>query len=317
MELEFSQIIKAFSLTLFAGLATGIGSFIALFAKRTNKFLLCFSLGFSAGVMIYVSFVEIFPKASEAFTTYYNDSKYGMIMTTVAFFTGIFIMGLLDRAVPEHENPHEMRSVEDMRLFEKKVVCENREEFQNSVKNSIALSNDFLDSNKKIKNCTVSAFSEGTNSAADRHLLRVGFFAAIAIAIHNFPEGLATFTAGLKSFSLGVPIAIAIAIHNIPEGIAVAVPIFYSTGNRKKAFIYSFLSGMSEPLGALIGFAFLSIFFNDVVFGFVFASVAGMMVYISLDELLPGAHRYGKSHIALYGLICGMLVMALSLLLFA
>jgi len=138
---------------------------------------------------------------------------------------------------------------------------------------------------------------------------------AISIAIHNFPEGLAAFTASMKDVNLGVPIAIAIAIHNIPEGIAVSVPIYCATGSRKKAFIYSFLSGLSEPLGAIIGFFFLYRVFNELSFGIIFALVAGIMVYISLDELLPAAEKYGEHHLSIYGLIAGMIVMALSLLL--
>jgi len=138
----------------------------------------------------------------------------------------------------------------------------------------------------------------------------------LAIAIHNFPEGLATFVSALKDTKLGIAIAVAIAIHNIPEGIAVSIPIFYATNDRKKAFVYSFLSGLSEPVGALIGYAILAPFFNDVVFGILFASVAGIMVFISLDELLPTAREYGQHHLAAYGLVAGMVIMALSLLLF-
>jgi ZIP family zinc transporter len=153
-------------------------------------------------------------------------------------------------------------------------------------------------------------------NANDPKLLRMGLFTALAIAIHNFPEGLATFAAALSDPSLGISIAIAIAIHNIPEGISVSVPVYYATGSRKKAFYYSFLSGVSEPLGALIGYAILFRFFNESVFGILFAMVAGIMVFISLDELLPSAQTYGEHHLSIYGLIAGMAVMAISLLLF-
>jgi ZIP family zinc transporter len=142
-------------------------------------------------------------------------------------------------------------------------------------------------------------------------------FSALAIAIHNFPEGLATFTSALRDPALGLSIAIAIAIHNVPEGIAVSVPIYYATGSKKRAFWYSFLSGLSEPVGALVGYLLLSTVFNDLIFGILFASVAGIMVFISLDELLPTAEKYGEHHIAIYGVIAGMVIMALSLLLFA
>jgi ZIP family zinc transporter len=144
----------------------------------------------------------------------------------------------------------------------------------------------------------------------------MGLFTALAIAIHNFPEGLATFTVALKDTTAAIPIAVAIAIHNIPEGIAVSIPVFYATGNRNKAFFYSFLSGLAEPAGALIGYLIFYSFFNDTVFGILFASVAGIMVFISLDELLPSARKYGEHHLSVYGLLAGMAVMAVSLLLF-
>jgi ZIP family zinc transporter len=153
-------------------------------------------------------------------------------------------------------------------------------------------------------------------AAGFNKLYRMGLFTALAIAIHNFPEGFATFMSALKDTKLGIAIAVALAIHNIPEGIAVSIPIFYATGSRKKAFVYSFLSGLAEPVGALVGYLILLSFLNDIVFGIVFASVAGIMVFISLDELLPAAREYGQYHLAAYGLVAGMLVMALSLLLF-
>ena len=156
--------------------------------------------------------------------------------------------------------------------------------------------------------------SEGERS--HMRLMRMGVFVALAIAIHNFPEGLATFIAALSDPKLGIPIAVAIAIHNIPEGISVSVPIYYATGSRKKAFAYSFLSGLSEPIGALIGYFVLIRYLNDMVFGFIFAMVAGIMVFISLDELLPAAREYGEHHLSIYGLFLGMGVMAVSLLMF-
>jgi len=148
-------------------------------------------------------------------------------------------------------------------------------------------------------------------------LMRIGVFSALAIAIHNFPEGLATFMSGLTNPTLGISIAVAIAIHNIPEGLAVSAPIFFATKSRKKAFVLSFLSGLAEPVGALAGYFILRSLFNDTTFGIVFAAVAGIMVYISLDELLPTAEEYGEHHIAIGGVIGGMIVMAASLLLFA
>lgn len=267
---DFSTVVFAFSLTLFAGLSTGIGSALALLTNRTNTKFLSIALGFSAGVMIYVSFVEIFAKAKETLT-HALGYETGSWMTVGGFFFGIFFIALIDKFIPKAENPHEIHTVEEM---------------------------------------------DGTSESHKKDLMRMGMFTALAIGIHNFPEGLATFTATLSDPNLGIPIAVAIAIHNIPEGIAVAVPVFYATGSRRKAFRLSFLSGLSEPAGALVGYLLLYRFFNDVVFGFIFAAVAGIMVYISLDELLPSAMEYGEHHLSIYGLVAGMGVMALSLMLF-
>lgn len=269
--IESQNVLFAFGLTLFAGLSTGIGSALAFFAKRTNTKLLTISLGFSAGVMIYVSFVEIFPKAKDSLTAELGKVG-GFWVTVLSFFAGIIFIAIIDKLVPSFENPHEMHKVEEM--------------------DSPALAD------------------------KSRKLYRMGIFAAIAIGIHNFPEGFATFASALKDVKIGIPIAVAIAIHNIPEGVAVSIPIFYATGNKKKAFTYSFLSGLSEPIGALIGYLVLYSFFNEVVFGVTFASVAGIMVFISLDELLPAAQEYGEHHTAVYGLVAGMAVMAISLLMF-
>ena len=149
-----------------------------------------------------------------------------------------------------------------------------------------------------------------------KKLGRVGLITALAISLHNFPEGLATFFSALQDTKTGIAIAFAIAIHNIPEGIAVSIPIYYATGSRKKAFTYSFLSGLSEPLGAVIGYFLLTSFMLDSLMGAVFSMIAGIMVFISLDQLLPAARQYGEHHLAVYGMVSGMLVMALSLLLF-
>lgn len=271
MDFSTSTIIFAFLLTLFAGLSTGIGSAIAFFTKKTNETFLSVALGFSAGVMIYLSFVEIFPKAYESLSEATNQGAY--LITTVAFFGGILITMLIDRVVPDIANPHELKDVEDMTLSE-----------------------------------------EDKRLHEEKTLMRMGLFTALAIALHNFPEGLATFIAALENPALGISIAVAIAIHNIPEGIAVSVPIYYATGSRAKAFFYSFLSGLAEPLGALIGFFILMTFMNEFVFGIIFSAVGGVMVYIALDELLPTAEKYGRHHLVIYGLIAGMVLMAFSLI---
>ena len=144
----------------------------------------------------------------------------------------------------------------------------------------------------------------------------MGILTALAIGIHNFPEGMATFTSALRDPHLGAAIAVAIAIHNVPEGIATSVPIYFSTGSRKKAFLVSFFSGITEPLGAVIGYIILRPFFNDTIFGILFGMIAGIMVFISIEELLPMAREYDKSKITIIGFVIGMIVIAASLLMF-
>jgi ZIP family zinc transporter len=281
MTFSFSSIAIAFGLTLLAGLATGIGSCIAFFAKQTNTRFLCVSLGFSAGVMLYVSFVEIMDTARQTLTASFGATA-GNWYTALAFFGGIACIAAIDRLVPGSENPHELRSVEDVQGCVGTGEC---------------------------------ALPEDREQERLSGLRRTGVFTALAIGIHNFPEGLATFTMSLSHPSTGVAIAVAIAIHNIPEGIAVSVPMYYATGSRTKAFTWSFLSGLAEPVGALVGFLVLLPFLTPGLMGTLFAGVAGIMVYISLDELLPAAERYGEHHLCIYGLIAGMAVMAVSLLL--
>lgn len=279
------EILFAFGLTIFAGLSTGIGSALAFYTKQTNKKFLSAALGFSAGVMIYVSLVEIFVKARESLEAILG-AKQGFLLTTVSFFGGIALIALIDKFVPSYENPHEMHDLSEI---------SDLKELEES------------------EGYGVTAKERSENHA----LMRMGLFSALAIAIHNFPEGLATFVGALQDPAMGISIAVAIAIHNIPEGIAVSVPIYFATGDKLKAFKLSFLSGLSEPLGAIVGYFILMQFFNDLVFGILFAGVAGIMVYISLDELLPTAEKYGEHHVAIYGMIIGMVVMAASLILFA
>jgi len=267
------DVLFAFGLTLFAGLSTGVGSLIALFSRKTNNRFLAGALGFSAGVMIYVSFIEIFAKSRSILSEELGNRE-GYIYATLAFFGGIALIAIIDKLVPSFENPHEPKSLEELT-------------------------------------------PESAEEAKRRKLLRMGLFSALAIGIHNFPEGMATFIAALNDPALGISIAVAIAIHNIPEGIAVSVPIYFATGSRKKAFFYSFLSGLAEPVGAAVGYLILAPYISPVVFGLLFAAVAGIMVFISLDQLMPTAEKYGEHHIAVYGLVAGMALMAVSLLLFA
>ena len=262
--METNNVLTAFTLTLIAGLATGIGSLIALVTKRTNTRFLSAALGLSAGVMIYISFMELMPEAVSQFNLLYSD-KQAQILMLIAFFLGIALIAIIDRLVPEDENPHEVH-----------LEREN----------------------------------------TDQHKLkRTGILMALAIGIHNFPEGLATFATALFDPELALPIMFAIAIHNIPEGIAVSVPIYHASGSRRKAFWYSALSGIVEPVGALCGYLFLRPFWTPEVNAFLLAFVSGIMIYISFDELLPGTEKYGHHHWGIAGVISGMAIMAISLLL--
>ncbi|MGM0510434.1 MAG: zinc transporter ZupT [Thermoplasmatota archaeon] len=251
------NVYIAFILTLIAGLSTGIGSTIAYFIKNPKLKYLSFSLALSAGVMIYVSFMELLVTSIEGI---------GELMGATSFFLGILMIAIIDLMIPEVENPHEFKSPADI-----------------EEKNPL--------------------------------LHRASIFTALAIAIHNFPEGLVTFTTALNDVKLGVVIAFAVAVHNIPEGISVSIPFYYSTGDKNKAFLYSFLSGLAEPLGAVVGFLILLPFLSESLLAGMMGFVGGIMVYISLDELLPLAHRYGRNHMVIFGLVLGMLIMALSMML--
>jgi ZIP family zinc transporter len=293
----------ALGLTVLAGMATGIGSVIAFAAKRTNTRFLGLATGFSAGVMLYVSFVEIFLKGADRLTAAYGDQR-GHWINAAAFFGGILLIGAIDMLVPARENPHETHSEEES------APLHGGPQARPAAPGAAGPTVDR------------PAPAGGAVHAHQGKLLRMGLFTAAAIAIHNLPEGLATFLAALEDPALGAAIAVAIALHNIPEGISVSVPIFYATGDRKKAFVYSFLSGLAEPVGAGIAYVFLRLFMGgstgaipSPVMGILFSGVAGIMVYISLDELLPTSRAYGKGHDSIFGLIGGMLVMALSLLL--
>ncbi|MDE7077361.1 MAG: zinc transporter ZupT [Alistipes sp.] len=235
-----SQFLVPFLLTLGAGLATGIGSAAAFLTRHTNKRLLSFSLGLSGGVMIYVSFVELFRQSAEALSAVWGE-RLGALFTVVCFFGGILLIGIIDRLVPAVENPHEARRVEEM-----------------------------------------------ARKPRNPRLMRMGVMTALAIAIHN-----------------------------IPEGIAVSVPLFYATGDRGRAFRLSFLSGLAEPVGALLAWAVLMPFMSATLMGCVLAVVAGIMVFISIDELLPAAREYGEPHTSIYGVVTGMALMAVSLIMLA
>lgn len=269
--LTLDALLPAFLLTLFAGLATALGVLLTFFSKEDNTRFLSIGLGFSAGVMIYISFVEILSKSQDAFSSRFGPIT-GEALGLLAFFGGIALTYMIDQLVPDQMNPH--HSLE---------------------------------------------YNENNPQSTDTHfhaLSRVGVFTAIAIAIHNFPEGFATFVMALEDMNTGIAIAFAIALHNIPEGLAVALPIYYATKNRKKAFLYASASGLTEPIGAVIGYLILAPLMGDLTLGITFGVVAGIMVYISFDELLPAARRYGDEHTAIAGVVTGMIVISLSLLLF-
>ena len=267
--MSFENILLAFALTLIAGLSTGLGGLIAFFSKRDNVHFLTIALGFSAGVMLFVSFIDIFPEALEGFKLRYGENA--MLATCLSFFGGMGLIALIDFLIPESENPHEMN-------YTKQIAKDHA-------------------------------------SHDTKKFHRMGIMLALSIAIHNFPEGLATFAVSLSGLDVALPIIIAIALHNIPEGIAVAVPIHQATGSKTKALLYSILSGLSEPLGALVGFLILMPFWNTTIEATVLGITAGIMVYISLDELLPTSERYGHHHLSIIGVVAGMVLMAISLIL--
>ena len=261
-----NNVALALLMSLVAGLSTGIGGLIAVLVGTTNRKFLAISLGFSAGVMIYISFVEILHEAEELLVADLGGTT-GLAVAVVAFFAGMAIAGVIDKVIPEEIG---------LRL---------------------------------------SHQSDDQNENADNEsLMRTGLVTAAAVTAHNFPEGVVTFIAALHDPVLAVPIVFAIALHNIPEGMSVSAPIYFATGSRAKALLYSFASGLAEPLGALAAYFVLMPFLNDVLFGIVFAMTAGIMVFIAFDELLPSARKYGDHHLSLYGLIAGMAVMAVSLI---
>ena len=273
-------ILSALILTLIAGAATGIGGALVLFKKKISSNFLAGALGLSAGVMIFISLAELFPEAqAEIMAT--GSIKYGEAFVLIAFFVGMGIITLIDFAIPEYENPHEASGLS-------------------------------LDA----KTAAVGMLEQNGNEKA---LHRLGIMSALAIAIHNFPEGIATFIGALNDPQMGAGITFAISIHNIPEGIAVAIPIYYATKSKGKALLYATLSGMSEVIGAVLCLAVTTVFGVGLtgegpIFPLILAAVAGIMIYISLDELLPTAEKYGKHHVAIAGVVGGMAIMGISLI---
>lgn len=273
-------VFGALLLTLIAGAATGIGGALVLFKKKLSSNFLAGSLGLSAGVMLFISLAEILPEAQAEIASI-GSIPHGKTFVLLAFFAGMGIIMLIDFLIPEYENPHEAPGLS-------------------------------LDA----KTPAVGLLEKTEN---EKMLQRLGIMSAVAIAIHNFPEGIATFIGALNDPQMGAGITFAIALHNIPEGIAVAIPIYYATKSKGKALLYATLSGLSELVGALLCLAVTAIFGIDLsasgaAFPLILAAVAGIMTYISLDELLPTAEKYGKHHIAITGVIAGMAIMGVSLL---
>ena len=271
-----SNVTFAFMLTAIAGLATSVGGIIVLCSKVTNKKFLSICLSFSAGVMLYIAFAEIFVEALESLEYGFGE-KTGYLITTLAFFAGVVVMVIIDKFIP-HDN-HDNKVLE---LLE---------------------SDSDQEKDTKLSN------------VKDTELKRTGILSSLAIAIHNLPEGIITFMAALYDPALGIAIAIAIIIHNIPEGVAIAAPIYHATGSKIKAFFISMAAGLTEPIGALIAWLFLRNIFDDVegMFGILFAFVGGIMIFIAIHKLLPAAQKYGKHHVVMKWLFAGMAVMALSL----
>lgn len=255
--LTYNALI-ALGLASLAGLATTVGSFIGIFYREPGPRFMAFALGFSAGVMVLVSFVELLKQGIDSI---------GFVPANAAFFSGIALMFLADLLLPH------------LYILE----TEERDEHR----------------------------------SRKARLRRTSLLVAVGIGIHNFPEGMATLAGALKSVDTGIAMAVAIAIHNVPEGIAVAVPVYAATKSAKKAFKWSFVSGLSEPVGALLAVMVLMPFMSDAVIGWLLSMVAGFMVFISFDELLPVSHSYGSEHLSILGVSAGMLVMSISLALLA
>ncbi|MDL2218214.1 zinc transporter ZupT [Christensenellaceae bacterium OttesenSCG-928-M15] len=250
-----TQALHALLLSVGAGLSTLLGALIVIFVKGPSEKLVTGSLGFAAGVMLSVSFLDMFPEAIKALSAATND-KLGVVLTVAALIVGVLVGALLDKLVPHEKDEHDEKSHGNM--------------------------------------------------------YRLGMMSMLAIAVHNFPEGIATFAAGLSDVALGATIALAIALHNIPEGISVAMPVYFATGSRKKAFFYAFISGISEPVGAVLAYFLLMPFLSDMLLGFLFAFVAGIMLHIAIEELIPASRQYGYTRLALFMTFAGICLMPLT-----
>lgn len=262
-----NHVLPALLMCALAGLSTGIGGLMGVTAKKTNTTFLTFALGLSAGVMVYISFAEMMPESLHLLSVSYGGKRAELVRLAF-FFAGMALIAIIDKLIPEEENPHEAGNW------------------------------------------------QGAEDKKDKVLKRAGIMTALAVSVHNFPEGMASFVAALRGGGFAIPIVFAVALHNIPEGIAVSAPLYHATGKKGRALLMALLSGVAEPVGALIGYLLLMPFLTDGLYGMLYAAVSGIMVYISFDELLPSAERYGRHHVAVAGVTAGMAVMALSLVMF-
>ena len=299
---ELEIYIFAILLSLFAGLSTTIGSLVAFFMKGPNPKFLSFTMGFSAGVMILVSFVELLQESIQSI---------GLLTGTLFFFLGMLIMFGIDVFI-SHEYEFEdniemiMNNNGECKPHPHQIIRHKRQRGGHHHENRLGLRHGPRDG-------TGYGPHDGRGHNTRISLAKTSLFTFIGVFIHNFPEGMATFIGTISELQLGLILAVAIALHNIPEGIAVAVPIYACTGDKRKAFKWSFLSGMSEPLGAIVTWIILTPFINEFLLSAMLAIVGGIMVYISLDELLPVSRSLGKEHISILGIITGMFVMTISL----
>lgn len=319
-----------------AGSATGLGAAV-VFSERlvqlASKPFLAGSLGLSAGVMLYVSFVEIMVKSQQGFM---DSSAMGesdaYMAATGALFAGMLFMALLDTLVHRLDPNHSSHSSADPARYmaDEAPPCamaefghvtdatwDEIERRRNSPPRGSGAPTAAEDSGGDAEMVSVPSTTEKAGSTDDPQLAQMGMMTALAIGIHNFPEGLATFVATLDDPAVGASLAVAIAIHNIPEGLCVSIPIYFATGDRWKAFRWALLSGVSEIVGALLGWVILKDHFDNMLYGIVFGMVAGMMVMICLNELIPTAHRYDPhDKVVTKSIVAGMVVMAASLCLF-
>ncbi|EQC34249.1 hypothetical protein SDRG_08451 [Saprolegnia diclina VS20] len=297
----------AFALTWAAAFATCLGGLIifsASMVKMASAKNLSIALALAGGVMIFISLVEIFKKAVEQFMAG-NANAAGecdptcegnaWVYTNIAFAIGAGIIYLLDALV--HRLSPDLKDEIDVADLSR---------LEQVVDGHVPLSTPL--------DCEKDTLA-GKEKAA---MNRTGILTAIALAIHNLPEGIATYTAAVHDLKVGATLAIGIALHNIPEGIAVATPVYFATGNRWKAFLWACGSSLAEPLGAILAFFILGDGLNPSLEGAMFGLVAGMMVTLSIKELIPSAVKfYPDGHAVSVAILGGMGLMSLSLILFA